>query len=79
MASKKKKTSKKAKIQPGKPGTTIFLGPEPGGVVSIGALGSNLVAATTSGELFLLNRSENGSLKWFALPGPTAQDRASRA
>lgn len=76
MASKKKKTSKKAKTQPKQP---IFLGPEPGGVVSIGALGSNLVAATTSGELFLLNRSENGSLKWFALPGPTAQDRASRA
>ncbi len=76
MASKKKKTSKKAKIQPKQP---IFLGPEPGGVTSIGALGANLVACTASGELFLLNRNEQGGLKWFALPGPTAQDRASRA
>ena len=76
MASKKKKASKKAETQPKQ---TVFLGPEPGGVVSIGALGANLVVATTSGELFLLNRSESGSLKWFSLPGPTAQDRASRA
>ncbi len=79
MASKKKKAPKKTKQQPGKPGTTVFLGPEPGGVTSVAALGTNVLACTESGELFLLNRSEDGKLTWFTVPNPTSKDRMNRA